>query len=167
MPKYLTVADHLTTDELENRYRGARDGVDRSQWQIIWLLAQGQRRREVASITGYSVGWLRALVRGYNAAGPGSMGDGRHRNPGQARLLSVEHEQALRSLLTAAPAAGKHWTGPPVARWMSQRLARPVHAVRGWEVLRRLGFTAKSPRPRPAKADVEQPHWFKKTSRRS
>ncbi len=165
MPKYLTVAEHLTTDELESRYRGARDGMDRSQWQIIWLLSQGKRSREVASITGYSVVWIRALVRRYNADGPG-LGDGRHRNPGQARLLSVEHEQELRSLLTAAQAEGKHWTGPQVARWMSQRLGRPVPAVRGWEVLRRLGFTAKTPRPRHAKADAQQ-NWFKKTSRRS
>ncbi len=167
MPKYLTVAEHLTTDELESRYRKARDGVDRSQRQIIWLLVQGKRSREVSSITGYSVVWIRALVRRYNAGGPASIGDGRHHNPGQARLLSGADEQELRSLLTATQAAGASWSGPQVARWMSQRLGRPVHAVRGWEVLRRLGFTAKTPRPRHAKADAEQPHGFKKTSRRS
>jgi hypothetical protein len=46
MPKYMTVATHLTTEELEKHYRKARDGVDRSQWQIIWLVAQGKHSGE-------------------------------------------------------------------------------------------------------------------------
>ncbi len=164
----MTLADHLRTKELEKRYRKARDGVDRSQWRSIGLLARGKGSREVArSITGYRVCWIRALVRRYNAGGPACSGDGRHHNPGQARLLSVEQEQALWAWLEQAQAAGASWSGPPVARWMSQPLGRPVHAVRDWDGLRRLGFTAKPPRPHPVQADAEQQHWFKKPSRHS
>jgi transposase len=164
MPKYMTLSPHLTNEELEKRYRKARDGVDRSQWQIIWLLAQGKHSGEVAAITGYRVGWIRALVRRYNVGGPERIGDQRHHNPGQSRLLTAAQEQELKALLEQAQAAGQSWTGPQVARWMSQQLGRPIHAVRGWEVMRRLGFTAKTPRPRHAKADAEQQRWFKKTS---
>jgi transposase len=164
MPKYMTLARHLTIEELEKRYRKARDGVDRSQWQIIWLAAQGKHSGEIAAMTGYRVGWIRALVRRYNADGPDRIGDQRHGNPGQRRLLTAAQELELKALLQQAQVEGKSWTGPQVARWMSQQLGRPIHAVRGWEVMRRLGFTSKTPRPRHAKADAEQQGWFKKTS---
>jgi len=164
MPKYMTLARHLTIEELGKRYRKARDGVDRSQWQIIWLVAQGKHSGEIAAMTGYRVGWIRALVRRYNADGPDRIGDQRHSNPGQRRLLTAAQELELKALLQQAQVEGKSWTGPQVARWMSQQLGRPIHAVRGWEVMRRLGFTSKTPRPRHAKADAEQQGWFKKTS---
>jgi hypothetical protein len=69
MPKYMTLAPHPTNEELAKRYRKARAGVDRSQWQIIWLLVQGKHSGEVAAITGYRVGWIRALVRATMWAG--------------------------------------------------------------------------------------------------
>lgn len=54
MPKYVQVAAHLAPDELEQHYRQAVDPVERSHFQIIWLLACGKRVREVAEVTGDS-----------------------------------------------------------------------------------------------------------------
>ncbi len=42
MPKRITIAAHLSKDELERRYRGAKDPIERSHYQIIWLLASGR-----------------------------------------------------------------------------------------------------------------------------
>ena len=53
MPKRIQIAPHLPIEELEQRYRQAKDGVERSHYQIIWLLAQGRRTQEVAQLTGY------------------------------------------------------------------------------------------------------------------
>jgi hypothetical protein len=39
MGKRLSIELHLPVEDLEQRYRAAREGVTRSQWQIIWLLA--------------------------------------------------------------------------------------------------------------------------------
>jgi len=55
MPKRITIAPHLSLDELENRYRQAKDPVLRSHYQIIWLLACGRPTEEVAAITSYSL----------------------------------------------------------------------------------------------------------------
>ena len=45
MPKRIQIAQHLPIEELEQRYRQAKDGVERSHYQIIWLLAQGRQER--------------------------------------------------------------------------------------------------------------------------
>jgi transposase len=78
MPKRLQITAYLSLEALEQCYRQAKDGVERSHYQIIWLLAQGKRTREVAALTGYSRGWIYELVWGYNRQGPGSLGDHRH-----------------------------------------------------------------------------------------
>ena len=42
---------HLSVEEIEKHYRNASEGVERSQWQIIWLLATGITSREVEAAT--------------------------------------------------------------------------------------------------------------------
>jgi len=39
MKKPITVKAHLSIETIETRYRKAKDAVERSHWQIIWLLA--------------------------------------------------------------------------------------------------------------------------------
>lgn len=43
MPKRISVATHLSIEELEQRYRQAKDGIESRQYQIIWLVAQGKK----------------------------------------------------------------------------------------------------------------------------
>jgi transposase len=52
--------------------------------------------------------------------------------------------------------------GRQVAAWMSRVLGRPVSPQRGWEWLRRLGFTPQRPRPRETRADAAAQEAFKK-----
>ena len=59
MPKRISVAAHLSLEELEKRYRQAKDGIESRQHQIIWLLAQGKKPEEVEEITGYSRTWIK------------------------------------------------------------------------------------------------------------
>ena len=69
MPKRITIIPHLTVNELEQRYRQATHHIERSHYQIIWLLAQGRPTKEVAAVTGYSRYWIYELVRSYNRLG--------------------------------------------------------------------------------------------------
>jgi hypothetical protein len=55
MPKRISIEPHLSLPELEQRYRQASDPVERSHYQIIWLLASGRSSREVSQITAYSL----------------------------------------------------------------------------------------------------------------
>ena len=163
MPRYIEVKADLDEKELEKRYRAGRDGVERSQWQILWLLRGGKRAREVADLTGYSVVWIRALVKRYNAGGPATIGDRRHKNPGRPLKLNAEQQASLKAELMKAEAATEPWSGVQVAAWMSQALGKPVYAVRGWEMLQRWGFKRKVPRPRHVKANQPEQTEFKKT----
>ncbi len=42
MKKPITVKAHLSIETIETRYRKAKDPVERSHWQIIWLLGKAQ-----------------------------------------------------------------------------------------------------------------------------
>lgn len=39
MPRRITIEPHLSLEELERRYRQAKEPVRRTHYQIIWLLA--------------------------------------------------------------------------------------------------------------------------------
>ena len=153
MARPLIMPPHLSLDELEQRYRRAGDPVARSHWQIVWLLVGGAPTTEVSRVTGYSVNWVREVARRYRVDGPAGMGDRRHTNPGAAPLLDgLQQEQLRRALGGPAPDGGL-WTGRQVAHWIGATLGRPVDPTRGWEWMRRLGFTPQRPRPRETRAD--------------
>jgi plasmid replication initiation protein len=48
------LSPHASTEELEHRYRKAKDPVERSHHQIVWLLSEGRTTEEVCQVTGYS-----------------------------------------------------------------------------------------------------------------
>lgn len=162
MPRRIKLEAHLQVEELEQAYRRAKDGVARSQWHMLWLLASGKRSAEVAAITGYCVDWIRKVARRYNAQGIAGVGDGRHGNPGRERLLNSSQEADLAQQLAQAEAAGQNWNSVQVAAWMSAQLGYHVRAERGRDVLQRLGYSTKTPRPRHAKAEPAEQEAFKK-----
>ncbi|MEX0668964.1 MAG: winged helix-turn-helix domain-containing protein [Pirellulales bacterium] len=157
----MTLAPHLSVAELHQRYREAEDPVARSQWQMVWLLAGGTPTAQVAAMTGYTVRWVQEIARRYRA-GPAAVGDRRHTNPGAVPLLNGEQQEQLRQALGGPAPDGGVWSCRSVASWMSQTLGRPVSAQRGWEWMRRLGFTPQRPRPRETRADPAAQTAFKK-----
>jgi transposase len=158
----LHIPPHLALDELEQRYRRADDPVARSQWQMLWLLTGGMATAEVARVTGYSVNWVREVAKRYRADGPAGVGDRRRGNPGAAPLLDADQQERLQEALAGPAPGGGLWTSRSVAAWMSQMLGRPVGEQRGWEWMRRLGFTPQRPRPRETRADPAAQDVFKK-----
>jgi hypothetical protein len=63
MARRIHLAPHLTTDEVERRYRRAHDPVERSRWQMLWLLAQGHSATQIATVTGYSAFCIGQIAR--------------------------------------------------------------------------------------------------------
>ena len=57
MGKHLCIKEHISVEEMSKRYREAADPVERSQWQIVWLLAKGNK----SSLRGGSH-WLRLAM---------------------------------------------------------------------------------------------------------
>lgn len=155
MAQHLRVADHLSSAELKARYLAAHDPVERTHFQVLHLASLQWRSADIAEASGYSVIWVRALVRRYNEGGPEALEDQRHHNPGQPRLLCAEQEAELEQRLRTPPEDGGLWSGPKVAQWIRAQLGRDVDDARGWEVLRRLGWRPLRPRRRHALADPE------------
>ncbi len=63
MPRHLKLETHLSVEELKNRYQQASEGIEKTHYQTIWLLAQGKPTAIVAEVTGYSFSWIYELVR--------------------------------------------------------------------------------------------------------
>ena len=164
MSKLSSIAPHLTVAELQERFRKCDDAVEKIHWQAISLRAQGWGTSEVAEICGYKRDWVHRLVRRYNAEGPDSLRDGRQRN-GKKRLMSAEQLAELHeAVLHGLPPGGGLWTGPKVARWMTEKLGRPVSPQLAWEYLQHLGMSKQTPRPRHTRASEEAQEEFKKNS---
>ncbi|MGO8948433.1 MAG: winged helix-turn-helix domain-containing protein [Ktedonobacterales bacterium] len=158
---------YLSINELEHRYRTAKEPNERTWWQILWLLAQGRTATEVSAVIGYRAYWIGQIAKRYNELGPGGMRNRRHTTSYRpAPVLSAEQQQELQELQAAfsqAAAQNQHWTGTDVAAWMSQRLGRPVSYGLGWSYLVKLKHSLQAPRPRHALADAEEQETFKKT----
>lgn len=163
----LELKEHLSLKELEARYRSSMEGIERSQWQILWLYGQYRNADKVAEITAYSAGWVRAVVKRYNQQGAAAVGDLRQHNPGGQYVLDQAQMQALeRALEQESPDRGL-WTGPKVAQWIRTKSGRQVSAVTGWKYLVRLDQSLQIPRPRHKdSASQAQQEAFKKNSRR-
>ncbi len=166
MPKRIHVEKHLTTQGLEKRYREASDTVERTHYQIVWLLSQGKLTREVVEATGYSAEWIRQIAGRYNRLGEQGLGDRRHRNPGarERALLSPQLRGELGEALSSPPPDGGMWNSRKVAEWIAGRIGRKVGVQRGWEYLRLLGYTPQVPRPTHARADTDKQEEFRGNS---
>src|SRR6476619_4250184 len=153
MPAPALVA-HLSTAELGQRYRAARQPIERSHLQIVWLLSQGRSERDVAAISRYGQRWIGVIVHRYNEKRLDGLGDHRGKNAG------------AKPVLAEPPADGGRWTGPQVAAGRSARLGRKVWPQRGWGYLKKLGHSLQMPRPRHAKAaSAEEQALYKKACR--
>src|ERR687893_2918466 len=147
------IVEHLPVAQLEARYRAARDATEARHYQAIRLLAQGRAFLEVAAVLAFVPRWVEQLGARYNASGPEALGDRRRRNGRAASLLTPALLAALARRLQKPPDDGGVWSGPKVAAWMARHLGlAAVHPQRGWDALRRLGWSLQSPRPRPPRA---------------
>ena len=164
MPKRIAIAPHLSVEELQARFRGAKTTTQAHHYQIIWLLACGKTSAEVMAVTSYSRGWIYELVRGYNHLGPESLGDQRCKNTDCDPLLNDVEQAQLWQVLQQPPPDGGLWNGRKVADWMSELKGEKVCRQRGWEYLKSMKFRLRVPRPEHQESDLlEQEEWKKKS----
>ena len=155
---------------MEGLYRKASDPVLRTHLLMVWRVSLGDSLGEVARTVGYSEKWVREIARRYESEGVEGLGDRRHANPGakERALLDEEGQAELRAaLMEGPPPGGGMWSGPKVARWIEHKTGseKKVHVQRGWEYLRKVGYSPQVPRPSNAKgADAEELEAFKKVS---
>ncbi len=161
-----TIMGHLSIAQLEKRVRVATDAVEAKHFQAIRLLAQGRTFVEVADILAFVPRWVEELAQRYNRHGPSALGNQRRNNGRAASVLTPEVLAALTERVKLPADDGGLWTGPKVAVWIAQFLGREkVHAQRGWEALKKIGWSIQAPRPRhPRAATAQEREAFKKSS---
>lgn len=139
--------------ELEARYRAAEDVSEARHAQAIWPLARGRTVADVAAVLAFTPRWVEVLAARHNARGPEVLGDGRRKNGRASSVLTEAVLDALRERPKTPPDDGGLWTGPKGASWMAAHLGvERVHPRRGWEALKRLGRSSRTPRPRHPEA---------------
>jgi transposase len=166
----LPIVPHLSPDEIARRYRSCRDGLEKTHWQILWLLTRSQdppAPAEVAAHVGLTPAWVRTLLKRWNAEGPAGLADRRAATNGGQPKLSDEQQAALFEALQGRPPDGGLWSGPKVAAYARDRWGVGVCAETGWRWLNRLGLSLQVPRPRNPKAATadEQRRWQRRPGR--
>ena len=168
MARKLTLIAHYPVDELKQRYRNAKDPVESRRWHLIWLVSSNKPLTTAAEGVGMNYDYALEVVKSYNADGGQGLRnrrkDKRHRPRGSRGLLKGEQLERLQERLQSPPADGGLWSGPKVARVMSEMLERKVWPQRGWDYLKRLGYSHQRPRPKHLKGDEQQQTTFKKTA---
>jgi transposase len=161
------VCEHLSVEELEERYLGCQDATASRHFQVIWLLARGHTISQVSETTAYGERWIEQLLARYNSEGPEALGDLRRRNGASATILKPELLMKLRDRLRAPPPDGGLWSSRKVSNWMAEELGLiSVAPQRGWEALKAIGWSIQKPRPKnPKSATPEEAATFKKSSR--
>ena len=89
----LPIASHLGHDEVARRYRTCRDAREKTHWQALRLLTRPDSPASparVAEVVGLSAGWVRALVKRWNAEGPAGLADRRVTTNGGPTKLTPE-----------------------------------------------------------------------------
>src|SRR5690625_3439142 len=120
MPARIQLADHLTSEELEQRYRAAKRPTESRRFQVLWLLSKGWHSEDIAKAVGYTVIRVRKLAGFYYESRPEAMLDGRRNTPCQDQLLHEDGVAAVRQAIeNEEPPDGPQWNGPKVAVWMT------------------------------------------------
>lgn len=160
----MTVADHLTLEELAQRAKKAKDPPEKARFLAVYHAKRGLTAKEIAKITLHTSRWVQATVRRYNLYGPEVLKDRRHQNPGQRPRLTSEEQKRVLEALKAPPPDGGLWTGPKLRAWVEQTFRKKLSLNPIYRLLHEMGFALRIPRPQHRKADQEAQAEFKKNS---
>jgi transposase len=160
----MTVANHLTLNELRRRAKKAKDPIEKDRFLAVYHAKRGLTAKEIARIIPNTPRWVQETVRRYNLEGPEALKDKRHQNPGQKPKLTPEERMRVLEALQGPPPDGGLWTGPKLRDWVERELGKKLSFYPIYRLLHEMGFALRVPRPRHRKADGEAQEAFKKTS---
>lgn len=167
MPYTVEIRPSHTPLELRRLAASTKDANQSRRLLSIAAVLDGMSRAEAARIGGMDRQTLRDWVHHFNALGPAGLKDNRRR--GNPRRLSAAQQAELAGIVDAGP----DLTVDGVVRWRRIDLQRVIEERFGVEyhertigkLLKALGFSHISARPRHPKQDGAVVEAFKKTSR--
>ena len=158
--------DDLDAAGLRAAASACRDGAAARRMLALALILDGASRTAAAKVCGMDRQTLRDWVHRFNAHGPAGLKDNRRR--GNPRRLSVAQQAELAQLVETGPdrtADGVvRWRRVDLQRVIEERFGVAYHERTIGKLLKALGFSHISARPRHPKQDGEVIQAFKKTS---
>src|SRR3954453_16288018 len=140
----LPIAPHLSPEEIARRYRACRSGVEKTHWQVLWLLTRSPTPpapAAVAAQVGLTPAWVRTILKRWNAQGPEGLADRRPRTNGGQSKLTAPQQAELSEALQRRPPDGGLWMGPKVVAYVRDHFGVTVRPETGWRWLTRLGLS--------------------------
>jgi hypothetical protein len=100
---------HLSIDDLEQRYRRAKEPDERTWCHILWLLAQGCTATELSRVIGYRAHCIGQIAKRNNAERPAGMHNRRHTTSFRPPpALAPDLQEEPRATLASESSAWRH-----------------------------------------------------------
>lgn len=154
---------HLTTEELQARYRSCQKPQEKVRWHALYLISKGMVAADAARRTGRASSWITNLARRYNRDGAATVSRKQSSRPSHRAKVNTKLGKELDNALRSQAPDGGLWTAPKVATWITEKSGQEVHQTTAWRAMRRLGFSLQVPRPaNKRRASIEEQAEFKK-----
>lgn len=165
MSAAIAVRDEFEAEELRILAGRVKDANQARRLLAIAAIVDGMDREEAARIGGMDRQTLRDWVHRFNAQGPAGLIN--IKPPGRPWRLSEEQKEELCALVEAGPDPQKdgvaRWRCVDLKRVLGERFGVDLSEVRLGRVLKEMGFSHISARPRHPAQDAQAIAAFKKT----
>ena len=166
MSAAIGLRDDFEADDLRRLAGKAKDADQARRLLALAAVYDGMDREEAARVGGMDRQTLRDWVHRFNERGPDGLINAK--SPGRRPKLSAEQKEELRQLVEAGPDPEKdgvvRWRCADLKRVLGKRFGVDLSAVSLGRVLKKLGFSHISARPRHPVQDAQAIATFKKTS---
>jgi transposase len=167
MARTVEIKPSHTPPELRRLAASTKDANQSRRLLSIAAVLGGMSRWEAAKIGGMDRQTLRDWVHRFNAFGPAGLKDNHRR--GNPRRLSAAQQAELAQIVETGPDPAVdgvvRWRRIDLQRAIEERFGVEYHERTIGKLLKALGFSHISARPRHPKQDGEIVEAFKKTSR--
>jgi transposase len=165
MTRIAHLEPYLSAAELKERYREATNPIEVRRWHLLWLIALSKTIKEAAAVLGINYDYARAIVKSYNQQGETAIHLKKqppNKRPTHALLNTLQLEELRLSLAGESDVRGL-WTGQKIPLWIAKKIGREqIGKQRGWEYLKKCGYSPQRPRPRHKNGDKIEQEAFKK-----
>lgn len=167
MPKVVAITPSHTPEELRRLAARTKDANQSRRLLSIAAALDGMSRAEAARIGGMDRQTLRDWAHRFNADGPDGLKDNwRRDNP---RKLTPAQQVEFAAIVETGPDRAVdgvvRWRRVDLQKLIAERFGVEYHERTIGKLLKAMGFSHISARPRHPKQDVEVLQAFKKTSR--
>jgi transposase len=167
MPAPVTLRTDFSARELRRLAKGSKDANQSRRLLSLAAIADGMNRADAARIGGMDRQTLRDWVHRFNQAGPDGLRDAWASGP--SPRLSPCQRTELAAIVETGPDRQVdgvvRWRRIDLKRVINERFGVDYHERYVGTLLKQLGFSHMSARPRHPRQDAEIIEAFKKTSR--